>query len=120
MNPDFPIPEFNPSYTFFVIVFVYFLRVAYIKYLKPKFERGEKPKLSFSLKEIPQHLEAIVRLILYTIAIYIGLLTIHTTETIPETTVEVPAKLLVLLMGFVLLFTTIMMAFLARRYVGEN
>jgi len=106
--------ELDLSYLLFILIFGYALRVAYIKYIKPKMEKGETPKLSFNLKSIAQHLEAISRLVMSSIAIYIGVMTVTAVQSMPETTVEVPAKLVLLLISFLMLYTLIMTMYLTK------
>ncbi len=114
INPQ----QFNIYYIILLIILSYVLRIVYIKYIKPRIENGERPKLRFNLRGVLQHIEALVKLMLYSMAFVIAYLTITISQQLPDTTVEVPLKILFLQNTLFILYTIVMFSFLFRGNEG--
>ena len=112
--PEFPSPKFDAKMLILAIILSYILRIAYIKYIKPKIEKGEAEKPKITLDLILRHISEIARIAMYFIMIFIALIGINLVQTMPDETVEVPVKFFILMVTLMTLFAVYLMSLLNR------
>lgn len=111
--PQMDPQQFNIYYIILVIVLSYILRIAYIKYIKPKSEPKSELDIDSKSKSLISNAMNIIRLTAYIVALTMGITAMKIAINLPDdATVEVPEKLIFL----VTIMTSMLLLFLVSRY----